>query len=160
MITENTIESCIEDLASGSEDWIEQLATDQPVLAGFLSAEDLQAFTPAETEYLYYLAVVCWLAFQKTYGDLDEIDEQAMALKEEQNWNRVDSLRPSGLKTLVDRWLPDYEEPEILYYLEDALALDPEDPDHPVTKFGQIPLFVSLLTLVDALIQVRRRSVL
>ena len=47
--------------------------------------------------------------------------------------------------------MPDYVEQELLFYLEDALQIDAEDPEHPVTKSGQIPLFITLITLVDVL---------
>ncbi len=152
MISEQTIDTCIETLTNEDQDWMKSMAEAQPVVAGFLAAEDLDAFTRNEVQYLYYLAVLCWMCFDETYPEMVEIEEDYISLKEEQNWNRIDSLRPGSLKIIVDRWIPDYPEPEILYYLEDALMLDDEDPEHPVTKAGQIPLFATLLTLVDALI--------
>lgn len=152
MISESTIEKCIEEIAATDHDWFQLMAADQPIIAGYLSAEDHSAFTPEETQYLYYLAVLIWKCFDATYPSIDDLDEDDISMKEEQNWNRIDSLRPSSLKHIVDRWLQDYAEPELLYYLEDALILDEEDPDHPVTKVGQIPLFVTLLTMTDVLI--------
>lgn len=149
MISELTIEKSIEEIAATDVDWFEIMSADQPVLAGFLSAEDHEAFTEGETQYLYYLAVVCWKSFDATYPEMPEIDEDALSLKEEQNWNRIDSLRPASLKNIVDRFMSDYPEQEILFYLEDGLQLDDEDPEHPVTKSGQIPMFVTLLTMVD-----------
>ena len=105
MISEETIDRCIETIAEGSTDWLEVMSKQQPVLAGFLTAEDHEAFTEEETQYLYYLAVLCWMCFEQ----------------------------------------------ELLFYLEDALQIDAEDPEHPVTKSGQIPLFITLITLVDVL---------
>ena len=152
MITEATIESCIEELARGNEDWLSHLADDQPVLSSYLIAEDHEAFSENETQYLYYLAVMCWMSFDRTYPELGEVDAETLAFREETNWNRVDSLRPTNLKNIIDRILPDYKEPEMLYYIEDALQIDEEDPEHPVTKTGQIPLFVTILSIIDVLI--------
>lgn len=156
MISEKTIDECIEELANSDTDFIQALADDQPILSGYLASEDMEAFTKEEVEYIYYITVLCWMAFNKTYEDSIEIDENFLSEKDEQNWNRVEALRPANLKNLVDRWIPDYPEPEILYYLEDALTLDEEDPDHPVTKAGQIPMFVTLLTVVDGFIEVSK----
>lgn len=151
MIHENTIDTCIELVAEGKEDWLRLMAEKQPVMASYLTAEDHEAFSEGETQYLYYLAVLIWMCFDRTYPEMVEIDEETLALREEQNWNRIDSLRPASLKSIVDRIMPDYPEQEMLFYLEDALQLDEEDPEHPVTKAGQIPLFVTLLSIADAL---------
>jgi len=157
MITEQTIDECIEILAKDDTDYLQAMADDQPVLAGFLASEEIEAFTQEEVQYMYYLAVLCWMCFDHTYPEIEEVDEDFLSQREEQNWNRVESLRPNTLKNIIDRWIPDYEEPELLYHLEDALMLDEEDPEHPVTKIGQIPMFVTLLTLVDGLIEARKR---
>jgi hypothetical protein len=95
--------------------------------------------------------VVCWKCFDETYPDIAEIDEESLSLREEQNWNRIDSLRPASLKNIIDRVMQDYPEQELLFYLEDALQLDEEDDEQPVTKSGQIPMFVTLLTIIDML---------
>lgn len=153
MITEETIESCIEVLSQGNEDWLSHLAEDQPMLSSYLIAEDHEAFSQGETQYLYYLAVMCWMCFDRTYPDLSEVDAEVLAFREETNWNRVDSFRPTHLKNIIDRILPDYKEAEMLYYIEDALQIDEEDPEHPVTKSGQIPLFITILSIIDALIE-------
>ncbi len=151
MITEKTIDQVIEALANTEEDLFQKMSDNQPLLAAYLAAEDLEAFTPDETQYLYYLALLCWKCFKQTYPEMAEVDEEALSAREEQNWNRINTLRPANLKNIIDRWMPDYPEQELLFYLEDALQLDDEDPDHPVTKSGQIPLFVSLVTIVDIL---------
>ena len=151
MISEETIDRCIETIAEGSTDWLEVMSKQQPVLAGFLTAEDHEAFTEEETQYLYYLAVLCWMCFDITYEEMDELNEEDLSIREEQNWNRIDSMRPSSLQKIVDKLMPDYVEQELLFYLEDALQIDAEDPEHPVTKSGQIPLFITLITLVDVL---------
>jgi len=153
MISESTIETCIEVLTRGDEDWLKLLTEDQPVLSSYLISEDHEAFSEAETQYLYYLAVLCWMSFDRTYPELGEADAEALALREELNWNRVDSFRPTNLKNIIDRILPDYKEPELLYYIEDALQIDEEDPEHPVTKSGQIPLFITILSIIDVLIE-------
>lgn len=151
MIDEITIEKCIEEIGNGDTNWFEAMAADQPVLAGFLAAEDHDAFTEAETQYLYYLAVVCWKSFDETYPDIAEIEEDSLSLREEQNWNRIDSLRPVSLRNIIDRVMQDYPEQELLFYIEDALQLDEEDDEQPVTKSGQIPMLVTLLTIIDML---------
>lgn len=153
MISESTIENCMELLTQGEEDWLHAMSADQPVISSYLTAEDHEAFSEGETQYLYYLAVLCWMCFDHTYTDLGETDEGTLAMREEFNWNRVDALRPTNLKNIIDRILPDYKEPELLYYIEDALQIDEEDPEHPVTKVGQIPLFVTILSIIDALIE-------
>lgn len=158
MISEQTIDEVIQNLADADEDLFQQMADDQPLLAAYLAAEDHQAFTQEETQYLYYLALLCWLCFQRSYDTLDEIEEEALTMREEQNWNRIDMLRPAALKNIVDRWMPDYPEQELLFYLEDALQMDEEDPDHPVTKSGQIPLFVTLITIIDILSETAKSS--
>lgn len=157
MITEKTIDECIEILATEDTDFVQAMADDQPVLAGYLASEEIEAFTQEEVQYMYYLAVLCWMCFDHTYEELEEVDEDFLSQKEEQNWNRIESLRPNSLKNIIDRWIPEYEEPELLYHLEDALMLDEEDPEHPVTKIGQIPMFVTLLTVVDGLIEARKK---
>lgn len=63
----------------------------QPVLAGFLTAEDHEAFTEEETQYLYYLAVLCWMCFDTTYEEMDELNEEDLSIREEQNWNRIET---------------------------------------------------------------------
>lgn len=151
MISEQTIEKSIAEIADSDTNWFEQMSEDQPVLASYLAAEDHEAFTDSETQYLYYLAVVCWKCFDSTYPEMSEVDEDSLSIREENNWNRIDSLRPAALKNIVDKYMPDYPEQELLFFLEDALQIDEEDDEHPVTKSGQIPMFVTLLTMVDML---------
>ena len=151
MIQEETIDACIELVADSQQDWLRLMSEKQPVLASYLTSEDHEAFSEGETQYLYYLAVMIWMCFDRTYPEMAEVDEETLALREEQNWNRVDSLRPASLKNIVDRIMPDYPEQELLFYLEDALQMDEEDPEHPVTRAGQIPLFVTLLSISDVL---------
>ena len=79
------------------------------MLAGYLASEEIEAFTQEEVQYMYYLAVMCWMCFDHTYEELEEVDEDFLSQKEEQNWNRIESLRPNSLKNIIDRWIPEYD---------------------------------------------------
>ncbi len=156
MISESTIDECIELLAKNETDYLQAMSDDQPVLAGYLNAEDIEAFTPEETQYLYYLAVLIWMCFNKTYPEIDEIEEETLSLREEQNWHRIQTLRPSTIKNIFDRILPESREQELLFYLEDALQIDDEDPEHPMTRPAQIPMLTTLITVVDVMTEASR----
>ena len=70
------------------------------------------------------------MCFNKTYPEIDEIEE-TLSLREEQNWHRIQTLRPSTIKNIFDRILPESREQELLFYLEDALQIDESpDPEH------------------------------
>lgn len=152
MIQETTIEAQIavigrSDLAQNLKDF----ATAQPQLMDYLTTEDNGAFTVAEQELLFFGGLVIWRSILAEKGPKGQVDGKRISTLEEANFEYLQSQTVKGFRQRVTVFFEQSEEEELLAFIEDLLMDD--ETDGSVTNEGREPLFVSLKTVMDSLLE-------
>lgn len=138
-----------DDSESAYEKAVEQFELSQPILLSYLFSEDFEVFTSDEKEFMLLLATIIFSANQEVNGTRPQIDEKAIADAEEANWAKLEGANVSRFHERLDIFFKDYEQEDLLAFVEDALADDDEDPI--VTKEAREAMFVTLKTVIDCL---------
>lgn len=131
-----------------------EFAAEQPVIFTWLFSEQFDILSDDEKDYVRYLALCIWSLMKKYGGAQSMASEDDIGEAEE--W--VCSVLEKGAnQPFNERLDPFYEEiadelKELLVLAEDLVSEDPDDEDPPlVTKEGREPIFVALMTLIEAL---------
>ncbi|MDX1940798.1 MAG: hypothetical protein SFU99_09625 [Saprospiraceae bacterium] len=151
-VSEEILDKIVErfdDSESAYEKAVEQFELSQPILLSYLFSEDFEVFTSDEKEFMLLLATIIFSANQEVNGTRPQIDEKAIADAEEANWAKLEGANVSRFHERLDIFFKDYEQEDLLAFVEDALADDDEDPI--VTKEAREAMFVTLKTVIDCL---------
>lgn len=152
LVSENIVDQIVErfdDSEAAYEKAIEDFEKTQPILLSYLFSEDFEAFTPDEKEFMLMLSTIIYTAVKEENGDIPIVDEKAIADAEESNWAKLEDLNSKRFNERLDVFFQDYDQEDLLAFVEDALAEDEEDPI--VTKEAREPMFVTLKTVIDCL---------
>lgn len=152
LVSENTLDQIVErfdDSEAAYEKAIVDFEKAQPILLSYLFSEEFEVFTADEKEFMLMLSTIIYTAVKEENGDIPLIDETAIADAEEANWAKLEDLSSKRFNERLDVFFQDYEQEDLLAFVEDALAEDEEDPI--VTKEAREPMFVTLKTVVDCL---------
>lgn len=152
LVSENIVDQIVErfdDSEAAYEQAIEDFEKTQPILLSYLFSEDFEAFTPDEKEFMLMLSTIIYTAVKEENGDIPIVDEKAIADAEESNWAKLEDLNSKRFNERLDVFFQDYDQEDLLAFVEDALAEDEEDPI--VTKEAREPMFVTLKTVIDCL---------
>lgn len=151
-VSEEVLDNIVErfdDSESAYEKAVEQFEQSQPILLSYLFSEEFEVFTSDEKEFMLLLATIIFSANQEVNGLRAQIDEKQIADAEEANWAKLESANVSRFHERLDIFFKDYEQEDLLAFVEDALADDEEDPI--VTKEAREAMFVTLKTVIDCL---------
>lgn len=152
LVSENTLDQIVErfdDSEAAYEKAIEDFEKAQPILLSYLFSEEFEAFMPDEKEYMLMLSTIIYTAVKEENGDIPMVDEKVIADAEESNWAKLEDLNSKRFNERLDVFFQDYDQEDLLAFVEDALAEDEEDPI--VTKEAREPMFVTLKTVIDCL---------
>lgn len=152
IVTEDILDQIVErfdDSDAAYEQAIEVMEKEQPILLGYLFSEEFEAFTQDEKEYLLLLSTIIWTAVKESNGNVPQVTEKAIADAEEQNWAKLEGINAQRFHERLDPFFEDYEQEDLLSFVEDALVDDDEDPI--VTKEAREAMFVTLKTVIDSL---------
>lgn len=152
LVSENTLDQIVErfdDSEAAYEQAIVDFEKAQPILLSYLFSEEFEVFTADEKEFMLMLSTIIYTAVKDENGDIPLIDEKAIADAEEANWAKLEDLSSKRFNERLDIFFEDYEQEDLLAFVEDALAEDDEDPI--VTKEAREPMFVTLKTVIDCL---------
>lgn len=123
----------------------------QPVLLGYLFSESFEAFEEQEREFLLFLSSVIWKSIFRVWGSQNQVTERQIENAEERNWTILKLAQGRDFQERLNVFFEEHPGKEdILSFVEDALL---EDDDSPVTAEGREPLFVSLKTIIDCLLE-------
>jgi hypothetical protein len=153
MITEQLIDATVERFADSATHAtvIAELEAEQPWLLAFLFSENMEVFTQTEREFLLFLTSVIWEVAKVDSGPLAQVQEDQLAKAEEHNWALLKEVKARVLRerfTVLFEDHPAAEEP--LAFVEDAIL---DDEESPVTPEAREHLFVSMKTIIDALLR-------
>lgn len=151
MISEKIIEEQIAGLAPG------RLATDlryfasqQPQLLHYLTQEDNGAFTTAEQELLFFAGLVLFRSIAAAHGTLRPVGGDRLAELEEANFRMLQEQEARGFRDRITVFFEQSPEEDLLAFLEDLLL---DEEGETVSPEGREPLFVTLKTTLDALLE-------
>ena len=151
-VSENMIDAVILELEEADfEQEVAILSEKQPVLLGYVLSEDFELLTNEEREWLLYLVLVVWKATEKVYGKIGPLSKNALETAEETNWERLEPVTAKRFRDRMTPFFDNYDQEDLLAFVEDSLTEDEEDTEAVVTKEGREPMFVALKSVIDVL---------
>lgn len=151
-VSENMIDAVILELEEADfEQEVAILGEKQPVLLGYVLSEDFELLTNEEREWLLYLVLVVWKATEKVHGKIGPLSKNALETAEEANWERLESVTAKRFRDRMTPFFDNYDQEDLLAFVEDSLTEDEEDTQAVVTKEGREPMFVALKSVIDVL---------
>jgi hypothetical protein len=158
-VPEHIIEDCalqIGESPEKAEALLKAMGAAQPALLPFIAGDESEsAFTQAEREYLLYLLLVVWNAWDAVHGRQPFISPEALSEAEEKNWELLEATPAKRFRERLDVFFAHSTQEDLLAFLEDMLA-EPEedegdDTELSVSREGREPMFVLLKSVVDCL---------
>lgn len=151
-VSENMIDAVILELEEADfEQEVAILGEKQPVLLGYVLSEDFELLTNEEREWLLYLVLVVWKATEKVHEKIGPLSKNALETAEEANWERLESVTAKRFRDRMTPFFDNYDQEDLLAFVEDSLTEDEEDTQAVVTKEGREPMFVALKSVIDVL---------
>ena len=130
---------------------INKFSKEQPFILTYLIAVDGQQFNEDERELLLYLGVVIWMMMSRGNNPLPKVTEKIIDDAEEKNIKMLEYLEgetETDFYETTDTILQDYNQPEVLRYVVEALMEDDdEDVDIQEENFGLMMIY--LKTVID-----------
>ena len=154
MVEAYIIDEVTEELSASEkalEHTLDLMNEQQPILLGYLFSESFEAFEEREREFLLFLSSVIWKSIFRVWGSQNQVTELQIENTEERNWTILKLAQGRDFQERLNVFFEeDPEKEDLLSFVEDALL---EDDDSPVTAEGREPLFVSLKTVIDCLLE-------
>jgi hypothetical protein len=153
LVSENTIDSIAEKVESKElniDDFIETFSSEQEELWNYIEKEIFPVLTKEETDYLLFISFIIYESIIASGIEIKEIDLNNFQEIEESNWLRFEESKSKMFKAKLDVFFKDYEEEDILAFIEDMLTLEEEDV---ITPIGREPIFVFCKSFADICIK-------
>ena len=109
---------------------INKFSKEQPFILTYLIAVDGQQFNEDERELLLYLGVVVWMMMSRGNNPLPKVTEKIIDDAEEKNIKMLEYLEgetETDFYETTDTILQDYNQPEVLRYVVEALMEDDDE---------------------------------
>ncbi|MFZ4545259.1 MAG: hypothetical protein ACOYOA_14505 [Saprospiraceae bacterium] len=157
IIDDKIIDAVIESLDTLEDEYDRQVSEfykQQPVIASFMESEQTGILSDEERDFLEYLALVIYKAVEKVEKKVPAVSEEQLEEVEEKNWDMLENAKGKTFTDRVDVFFEDYEQEDLLAFVEDSLVFDPDDDEANMdflTDEGREPMFVILKTIIDAL---------
>lgn len=139
-----------------SEDYFKNLLkgfqTQQPHIFAYVLSESFAILTQEEKEYLLYLTLVVWKSTTEVFPALTIIEERDLGEKEELSWKIYEETPAKTFRDKLTSFFENHSQEDLLAFAEDALVIDEEDDENPVTKEGRAPMFIALFAIIDCLV--------
>lgn len=130
---------------------INKFSKEQPFILTYLIAVDGQQFNEDERELLLYLGVVVWMMMSRGNNPLPKVTEKMIDDAEEKNIKMLEYLEgetETGFYETTDTILQDYNQPEVLKYVVEALMED-DDEDVDIQEENIGLMMIYLKTVID-----------
>jgi len=109
---------------------INLMSKEQPFVLAYLMATGGNILNQDERELLLYLGIVVWQIMSQGNMPLPEITEQTLDEVEDSNMKMLESLEDESDSTFmaaVEKMINNYNQPEVLRYVVEALMEEPEE---------------------------------
>lgn len=150
-IAESTIDQIAAQLDGSPEKYestINDFQQQQPVLLSWLFSEEFRVLTQEEQQYFLYLTLVIWQSIGQVIPQIPMVKTEQLEVVEEKNWTSFQNAAARTFRDKLDVFFKNYEQEDLLAFVEDALTLDEDDF---LTKEGREPMFIALKTIIDIL---------
>ena len=130
---------------------INKFSKEQPFILTYLIAVDGQQFNEDERELLLYLGVVIWMMMSRGNNPLPKVTEKMIDDAEEKNIKMLEYLEgetETDFYETTDTILQDYNQPEVLRYVVEALMED-DDEDVDIQEENIGLMMIYLKTVID-----------
>ena len=130
---------------------INKFSKEQPFILTYLIAVDGQQFNEDERELLLYLGVVIWMMMSRENNPLPKVTEKIIDDAEEKNIKMLEYLEgetETDFYETTDTILQDYNQPEVLRYVVEALMED-DDEDVDIQEENIGLMMIYLKTVID-----------
>ena len=130
---------------------INKFSKEQPFILTYLIAVDGQQFNEDERELLLYLGVVIWMMMSRGNNPLPKVTEKMIDDAEEKNIKMLEYLEgetETDFYEMTDTILQDYNQPEVLRYVVEALMED-DDEDVDIQEENIGLMMIYLKTVID-----------
>ena len=130
---------------------VEQLTNEQPVILAYLMAVGDDFFNQDERELLLYLGIVIWKIMSQGNMPLPEVSEEQLDEIEDSNIKMLEYLEDESntdFITTVALLIDDYNQPEVLKYVVEALMEDSEE-EYDIRDENTGIIMIYLKTVID-----------
>ena len=98
---------------------------------------------------MLYLVIVAWESMNEVESELPKVNEAGIEILEDKNWGIFQEAKGRTFRDKLDALFENYEQEDLLAFVEDSLE---EDVEQPLSPEGREVIFVSLKTIIDCLI--------
>lgn len=141
-VTEKDIEQIV--LAIESEKFEDKFSEAEPHYWHYLNSETFTSLTEEEHQLLFFINSVIYHACKEQLDDDYEFDIEDYQAFEEQNWGIRESTK--SWEETVNLFFEEYEEEDLLAFVEDMLA---DDESEAITQVGKEVIFISCKSYID-----------
>lgn len=149
-ISEEVIEKLLEEMeveSSKVEQHLKNFEEKQGAIYNWLISDSFDILTTEERGHLLYMAVVVWRATSTIEKEYHQVTPEEIEKQEEEVWTVF--LESKGrFRDKLDVFFKDYDQEDLLAFVEDALEIEEEDFLTPV---GREIMFVIMKVLMDLL---------
>ena len=149
-ISEDLIEKVMTEMegeASKLEQHLKHFEEEQGAIYNWLISESFDILIQEEKDHMFYLALVIWRATSNNDEPYHLISPEEIEKADETTWSIF--LEAKGkFKSKLDVFFENYDQEDLLAFVEDALEIEEDDFLTPV---GREIIFVSMKTLIDLL---------
>jgi hypothetical protein len=152
MIQESTIEEIIDIYNNEEEAYVKALAEimeDQPALLAYLNQESVDILLEEEKDILWYIILVIHNSIEKSQSEMAEISDVKLSENEEKNWTLFQEQPRGTFREKVTVFFENYNEEDLLAFVEDTLELD---DNSPITAVGREVIFITAKSVIDTLL--------
>ena len=109
-VSESTIDKTAEIIGSSENltEVIKNFKEKQPVILAYLFSENFKLLSQKEREYMMFLALVIWKAFETTNPELNQVTEKVIEDFEENNWEKFHKVISRKFNERIDIFFKDF----------------------------------------------------
>jgi hypothetical protein len=115
------------------------------------SDDNFHLLTDEEKGYVHYLGLVAWLAVRQVNGNVPPVDNEAIGLAEEHNYERLETASARRFEERLETFFEDTDQEALLSFAAEAVLEEGEEEGLVVTPEGRETVFVAIKTVIDVL---------
>ena len=131
---------------------INKLSKEQPVIVAYFLAVGDEFLNEDEQELLLYLGLVVWRVMCKGENPIPEVTENMVEEAEDKNIKMLEYLEgetESGFIETVETIIQNYNQPEVLQFVVEALIEEDEEDDANIREESIGMMMIYLKTVID-----------
>lgn len=154
-ISERVIDSVLDKLEKSPNEIsrsFEVFSDEQKPFTQYIATENFKLLKEEEYDLLVFILVVIWKSIHESEELKAIIEEKVINDIDEMNWSTYDEKGTKKFNEVVDLFFDDYEQEDLLAFVEDSIA--GEEEESKITQVGREIIFITSKTLIDGYIEV------